>query len=68
MAANIVLPENGPSWLQLRQSDFSQIDLDGLSFPLIDITKSMLLVEPNKRPTAKDILAHPLIQDYISKL
>jgi serine/threonine protein kinase len=63
-AANIILPENGPQWAALRESDFSVVDFGNTSMPLIDLISSMLIPDPQKRPTASDILSHPLIKKF----
>jgi membrane-associated tyrosine/threonine-specific cdc2-inhibitory kinase len=65
MSCNIYLPENGPCWTQLREANFSNIDFSKISFALMDLIKSMLLPNPTERPTASDILTHPLIKPWI---
>ncbi|KAJ3291610.1 hypothetical protein HDU76_007250 [Blyttiomyces sp. JEL0837] len=61
VTANIILPENGPHWHQLREGDLSACRFVDVSPPLIDLIKSMLLPSPERRPTADNILQHPFV-------
>ncbi|KAJ3154557.1 hypothetical protein HK101_001613 [Irineochytrium annulatum] len=65
MAANIVLPENGPHWHKLRDHNFSECSFAACTPPLIDIMKHLLNPEPTKRPLAKQILEHPYVKTLI---
>ena len=65
MTANIILPENGTYWTQLRQDNFTAIDFGDASLPLIDLIKCLLVPDPQKRPTASDILLHPIVQNVL---
>jgi wee1-like protein kinase len=59
MLANIILPENGPNWHQLREGDLHEIPLLGRSPMLIDFVRSMIHPDPKMRPTANDLMKHP---------
>lgn len=65
ITANILLPQNGPTWSQLRHGDLSAIDFGGASLPLVHLIQGMLVPDPTQRPTAKDILCHPLVQPLV---
>ena len=67
MTANIILPENGPCWTQLREWNFTSIDFGTASIPLVDLIKSLLTPQPNQRPCALDILDHPLLKDWVER-
>lgn len=64
MAANIVLPENGLVWQQLREGNIESIGIQRHSQMLIDFIKSMLNGSPDLRPTAQDLLAHPKLVQF----
>lgn len=64
VTANIILPENGPYWSLLRKGDLSCVDLSLSSPSLVDLIKSMIVPEPERRPTARDFLEHPLINQW----
>ena len=68
ITANIILPENGIYWSQLREGNFACIDFGSASVPLVDLISSMLLPNPTQRPTARDILSHPLVDDLLKSL
>ena len=59
MCANIILPENGPIWHQLRNGDLDGVDFGHHSPMMIDFVKSILQPSPSLRPTADDLLKHP---------
>lgn len=59
MAANIILPENGPIWQQLRDGDLEGISFGRHSPMMVDFIRSMLNHDPQMRPTAQDLLRHP---------
>ncbi|KAJ3210596.1 hypothetical protein HDU67_005180 [Dinochytrium kinnereticum] len=61
MAANIILPENGPHWHKLRAHDFSDIGFGSCSPPLVDVIRSMLHPDAAMRPSAEQILEHPFV-------
>lgn len=56
---NIILPDNGPNWHALRNSQFDSIDFgDFYAQDLVDlVTNRMLQPEPFKRITAFELLA-----------
>jgi membrane-associated tyrosine/threonine-specific cdc2-inhibitory kinase len=60
IALNIILPQNGPSWEKLRKGDFSECNFQGVPVPLFDMIRSMLSPDAANRPSAKNILEHPL--------
>ncbi|TPX36330.1 hypothetical protein SmJEL517_g01537 [Synchytrium microbalum] len=62
-ATNIILPENGEWWQRLRQGDVMTL-FQSVSPPLSDIITSMLAVDPQHRPTVRDILNHPITAMY----
>lgn len=66
IAANIVLPEFGDSWVKLRNNDFSEIDLRSTSPALVDIIKLLLKKEPGDRPTAKQILENSYLNQVMT--
>jgi serine/threonine protein kinase len=59
MAANVILPENGVVWQQLREGDITGIDFGENSQMLADFITPMLNKNPQLRPTAADLLKHP---------
>ncbi|PVU89510.1 hypothetical protein BB561_005307 [Smittium simulii] len=61
MAANVVLPDNGPEWLALRSNDISSAALDpsSISSELYELIIQMLQKDPHKRPSAEQICSHP---------
>ena len=67
ITANIILPENGLYWQQLRDGDFSSIVGFGerRSPALMDFIRSMMNPDPEGRPTAADVLGHPLLQSLV---
>jgi len=65
VAANVILPDNGPDWLRIRHGDFSGLDFSNVSFTLMDVIRSMLNPIPSMRPTAHEILTHPLMKDIV---
>ncbi|KXS19209.1 kinase-like protein [Gonapodya prolifera JEL478] len=65
LTANVVLPEFGSDWHRLRSGDLSICDLSRASQPLRDLIRSMLDPDATKRPTADQILAHPLVATLI---
>lgn len=59
MTADVILPENGPVWQQLREGDLSGVNLERHSRMLVDCVKSMLNARPEMRPTCEALLSHP---------
>ncbi|PVU86441.1 hypothetical protein BB560_006717 [Smittium megazygosporum] len=57
MAANVVLPHNGPEWTALRDNDISSARLDpnSISTDLNTLLLSCLESDPKKRPSALTI-------------
>jgi serine/threonine protein kinase len=64
MVANIILPENGPIWHQLREGDLTEISFLDRSTMLIDFVKSMIHPDPVMRPTAADLMRHPRLVNF----
>ena len=60
-AANVVLPDNGPSWHKLRSNDFSDVELSRLSHDLVVLLHGMLDKSPDRRPTINDVVRQPII-------
>ncbi|TIA92886.1 hypothetical protein E3P99_00388 [Wallemia hederae] len=65
-ACNIVLPGNGEPWQKLRSLDFSECPFDNVSIALVDLIKAMLDPNPENRPSAYQILQHPIL-DSVNK-
>ncbi|KAL1922881.1 uncharacterized protein VTP21DRAFT_9257 [Calcarisporiella thermophila] len=63
MAANVILPENGPIWQRLRRGDLSDCKVQNFSSELVRLIRGMLSPDPAARPTAEQILSHPLVVD-----
>jgi mitosis inhibitor protein kinase SWE1 len=57
----------GDAWHQLRQEDFSQIDLDG-SPELLALIKNMMRTNPAQRVDMRAICAHPVISRARSEM
>ncbi|TIC01851.1 kinase-like protein [Wallemia mellicola] len=66
-ACNIVLPGNGEPWQKLRSLDFSECPFDNLSLALVDLIKAMLDPNPENRPSAYQILQHPILNNVIKR-
>ncbi|KAF7315533.1 hypothetical protein MIND_00068600 [Mycena indigotica] len=49
-ASNIVVPDQGDSWLRLRREDFSQIEMDDMP-ELFSLIRAMMRTEPDEPPT-----------------
>jgi serine/threonine protein kinase len=64
MIANIILPENGPIWHQLREGDLQEISFLDRSPMLIDFVSSMIHPDPAMRPTAMDLMKHPRLSCF----
>lgn len=60
-ATNIVVPDQGDGWHRLRQEDFSQVDLSGLSAELIELIRSMMRMDPGKRVEVQMVYDHPVV-------
>ncbi len=56
LAADVILPGEGQTWIDLRTGVFSSIDFSDVSSDLADLIKSMLCPDPNQRPTAEAVL------------
>ncbi|KAF9501834.1 hypothetical protein BDN71DRAFT_1438533 [Pleurotus eryngii] len=59
-ASNIVVPDQGDAWHQLRQEDFSLVDLDD-SPELLGLLRSMMRTNPESRVSAQDVFEHPVV-------
>ena len=60
-AANVVLPDNGPSWQKLRANCFDDVNLDRLSEELKGLIFAMLQSSPDLRITIDLVVQHPII-------
>ncbi|GAA5837877.1 hypothetical protein JCM11251_004686 [Rhodosporidiobolus azoricus] len=62
-AANVVLPDNGPSWQKLRSNDFSDVEhtLARLSPMLVSILEGMLKQSPDVRAAITDVTDQPVV-------
>ncbi|OMJ29091.1 Mitosis inhibitor protein kinase wee1 [Smittium culicis] len=69
IAANVVLPENGPEYFDLRHNVFSsaQLEESNISQELISLITCMLDKDPSKRPTASQIMSHNNIKSCIGQ-
>lgn len=56
LAADVVLPGEGPSWYALRNSDLSEIVFEDISADLIGLIRDMLESNPQKRPEIGHVL------------
>lgn len=56
LAADVVLPGEGPSWFALRHSDLSEIIFEDISSDLICLIRDMLEPNPSKRPDISHVL------------
>ncbi|KAF7983292.1 hypothetical protein HWV62_22953 [Athelia sp. TMB] len=59
-ASNIVVPDQGPAWHQLRQEDFSQVELGG-SPELLALIRSMMRTDPARRVDVQGVAGHPVV-------
>ncbi|KAJ7072194.1 kinase-like domain-containing protein [Mycena amicta] len=59
-ASNIVVPDQGDSWLQLRREDFSQIELDDMP-KLFGLIRKMMRREPEDRIDIEGVWSHPVV-------
>lgn len=50
----------GDAWHQLRQEDFSLVDLDD-SPELLGLLRSMMRTNPESRVSAQDVFDHPVV-------
>ena len=60
-ATNIVVPDQGDAWHRLRREDFSQVPLDGLSAPLVELIQSTMRADPALRLAADVVCSHPIV-------
>jgi mitosis inhibitor protein kinase SWE1 len=51
----------GEPWQRLRQEDFAQVDLDGLSAELVGVIREMMRTEPAVRMTVRAVWTHPVV-------
>jgi serine/threonine protein kinase len=65
LAANVILPHNGPEWQKLRRGDISRCPFVSISQALVDLISHMITPEPSKRPTASDVLEHPILKNIM---
>ncbi|KAF7306178.1 hypothetical protein HMN09_00773100 [Mycena chlorophos] len=59
-ASNIVVPDQGDSWLRLRQEDFSQIEMDDMP-ELFELIRAMLRTEPEARIDIEGVCEHAVV-------
>ena len=62
LAANIILPDNGTEWDKLRSGVIRDFHFISISSTLIALIESMLRPDYKQRPTADEILSHPVVQ------
>jgi serine/threonine protein kinase len=60
LAADVVLPGEGPSWVALRSADFNEIFFEDISIELVQLIKDMTCPSPFHRPLAEQILSRIL--------
>ncbi|KAG8964483.1 hypothetical protein FRC03_001734 [Tulasnella sp. 419] len=60
-AGNIVVPSNGDAWHRLRNEDFSEVTLAGLSPTIVTLVTTMMATDPLRRPTIEAVLSHPSV-------
>lgn len=58
----VELPDNGISWSKLRNDNFEEVDFSSISVSLYKLVRSLCASDPIKRPTARQILDHPVLQ------
>lgn len=63
LAADVILPTDGPSWSALRNSDFKDIFFEDCSQPLVTLIHSMLSPLPEIRPCASEVI-HIAAKNY----
>lgn len=66
LAADIVLPGEGPSWTALRIFDLHEIVFEDISDNLISLIKDMLRPSPDQRPQANALLQR--ISNHLASL
>ncbi|KAJ6587067.1 kinase-like domain-containing protein [Mycena vulgaris] len=59
-ASNIVVPDQGESWLRLRREDYSEIQLDDMP-ELFELIQQMMRTDPALRMRVEGIRAHPVV-------
>ncbi|CAG8480521.1 5191_t:CDS:2 [Paraglomus occultum] len=62
LAASIILPDNGPEWDKLRSGIIRDFHFISISSTLVALIESMLRPDYKQRPTADEILSHPVVQ------
>ncbi|KAF8303428.1 kinase-like protein [Clavulina sp. PMI_390] len=61
-AGNIVVPSMGPAWHNLRNKNFSDVDLSGLTPSLVDMITRLMEPLPERRPLIDQVCGHPVVQ------
>ena len=56
LAADVVLPGEGPSWLALRNEMFHELSFEDVSPALVDSIQAMLARDPTRRSAISQIL------------
>ncbi|KAH8369733.1 hypothetical protein KR093_000740 [Drosophila rubida] len=62
LACYMDLPSNGPLWHELRQGKLPEEFIKTISVELQQVIKMMMSPDPQLRPTADQLLAHPKLQ------
>lgn len=61
MVTGVMLPDNGDQWRGLRSSDFSPLDLSGVSAELVVVIKRMMDRDPDRRVGSDQLVRHPVL-------
>ncbi|XP_062127431.1 membrane-associated tyrosine- and threonine-specific cdc2-inhibitory kinase [Drosophila sulfurigaster albostrigata] len=62
LACYMDLPSNGQLWHELRQSKLPEEFINTISVELQQVIRTMMSPDPQLRPTADQLLAHPRLQ------
>ncbi|ETV72110.1 WEE protein kinase, variant [Aphanomyces astaci] len=64
LATGVALPSQGPQWHVLRSGSLPHRTFDTAYSADFDVLiRQMLRVDPTKRPTAQDVMAHPKVNE-----
>ncbi|XP_032599266.1 membrane-associated tyrosine- and threonine-specific cdc2-inhibitory kinase isoform X2 [Drosophila grimshawi] len=61
LACYMDLPSNGPLWHELRHGKLPEEFINTISVELQQVIKCMMSPDPRQRPTAEQLLAHPVL-------
>jgi wee1-like protein kinase len=68
MALGRALPGSGPEWQQIRDGHLPMDELHGWPEELKSVLRWMMHPQPSQRPTAAELLRHPLFRSEIETL